>query len=174
MILCILTRVPNWHKISPSKVTTTFLEQIFPTDCQSSLLWAVFQRSCQHNHCFLVRQNIGKIKDNSRVIIQECQFTWLSFLGARYYDFKHCDQVSFWSDEKTGGLKEQTSLIWLIILQFKGDNSGVSGAIELVLDIGIDSMSLSIVTKFHKDLIKTIWLREQKHLAACTPTRSFF
>ena len=50
----------------------------------------------------------------------------------------------------------------------KDRNSGVPGTIYLVIDIGWDSN----VTKFHEDLIKTVWLREQTHLAAHLPVSS--
>jgi len=45
----------------------------------------------------LVRQELVRFEQFFRAIIQECQFTCIFW--ARYYAFKHCDQVSWGWDE---------------------------------------------------------------------------
>ena len=65
--------------------------------------------------------------------------------------------AKFHEDEmKTVSLIERTSLIWYNFGQFKGHHSEMLGAIELVINLGRDSMPLRIVTKFHEDLIKAV------------------
>jgi len=46
--------------------------------------------------------------------------------------------------------------------QFKGHNSGVPGGILQVIELGRDIMPTNIFTKFDKDWIKTLCLRERK------------
>ena len=72
-----------------------------------------------------------------------------------FYNMSFSIVTKFYEDEmKTVWLREQTSLIWYKFGQFKGHNSGVPEAIELVIDPSQEIMPLSIVTKFHEDHMK--------------------
>ena len=101
-----IKRVPNWHTIRPSKVTSTCLGAGFSNWLSS---WAVYQQWCQHN-CgwFQCRTRNGKILDN----------TGPQFRSVYLPCFYH----------------------------------------------GRDIMPLCTATKFHEDLAKTLWLREQTSL----------
>ena len=48
--------MPNWRKICPSKVTTTFLGAGFSNSLSCC---AIFQQSCQHNHGTHVKQEMA-------------------------------------------------------------------------------------------------------------------
>ena len=90
--------MPNWHKICPSKVTTTFLGAGFSNSLNC---WAIFQQSCQHNHGTHVKQ----------------------------------EMATFWTTQEL--------CFW-----------GVP--IYPIIYLGQDIMPLSIVTKCHEDLLKTL------------------
>jgi len=56
--------------------------------------------------------------------------------------------------------------------QFKGHSSGVPGGIWLVIELGRDIMPINIFTKFDKNWMKTLWLRERKSCGRRSPARS--
>ena len=66
-----------------------------------------------------------------------------TFLGARY---------STWRADTAN----------LVFGQFKSHNSGVPGGIWQVIELGRDIMPTNIFTKFDKDRMKTLDLRERK------------
>jgi len=55
-----------------------------------------------------------------------------------------------------------------VVGQFKGHNSGVLGGIWQVIKLSQDIMPNNIFTKFNKDLMNTLWLRERKP-CGCRP-----
>ena len=66
-------------------------------------------------------------------------------------------------------LEREHHLVWQKCAQFKGSNSGYLGQLSRLSNFGKTNLPLSIVTKFHEDLIKAVWLRERTYMAAIPP-----